>query len=554
MKKKKKRVVASIRAIFLVVVMVITGLNLGDAGVVGAVATPASNNASIVACAINADKTTVSVVANAPGLPASDDGLYYLFEEPTFSAGLTGTYVAAVPRNSTVTFTFDLLKNQAGSRLYKKFAVATKQGGQWVQLSTACYITNPEAIATKTMPRTVTNSKKGLHIDPSRLLSNELTDLGVQHAAYNIPVANILGPTTNASYPTINYTYNGKAYQFNGLVVAEYDFVFSNLSRKGISTTAILLNNYSPAYLNLIHPLSRDGSVCPYYAFNAADASGVEYLAAIGSFLAQRYNGADVNKGKVDNWVVGNEVTARTQWNYISSMSLEAYVEEYAKAVRLFYTAIKSENANANVLISIDQQWDRNRGGTDNYDGKDLVYAFNNNIRSKGNIDWGIACHPHPVPLTWAPFWALPANYARMNLVTHAETSKFLTMQNIEVITDMMCKPELISSTGQVRNIYVTEAGYTSTQGQEYQAAAFTYGYLQAAYNQYIDAFIVSNETDSAAEIPQGLAFGVTNMDGSHKLVYDYYKYINTANAQAYMDNARAIIGISDWGQVIFPR
>lgn len=514
----------------------------------------AAANASIVVCGINADGKTATVVANAPTLPASDDNVFYLFEAPTYAGGLTGNYIASVPINTTVTFQFDLLKGQATSRLFSKFTIAVKQGGQWVPISNTCYLTNPEAIATKTTARTVTGSKKGLHIDPTKLASNELTDLGVKHATYNIPLSYIIGPTTNASYPTINYTYNGKTYQFNGLTIAEYDFVFSNLAKRGISASAILLNQYTGASTHLVHPLARDGFVCSYYAFNTAEPAGVEHIAAIGSFLAQRYNGSNPKIGKVDNWIIGNEVTARTQWNYIQNMSLEAYVEEYAKAVRLFYTAIKSENATANIYVSIDQQWDRNRGGTDNYDGKDLLNAFNANISSKGNIDWGVACHPHPVPLTWAPFWALPANYARMGLISHGETTKFLTMENIEVLTDFMCKPEMISSTGQVRSIIASEVGYTSTQGQEYQAAAFTYGYLQAAHNQHIDAFIVTNQTDSPIEMAQGLSYGLSATDGSHKLIYDFYKNIDTPNAGAYTESARNIIGLSDWGQVLHAR
>ena len=51
--------------------------------------------------------------------------------------------------------------------------------------------------------------------------------------------------------------------------------------------------------------LSRDGSAY-YYGFNAAEEDGVELLAAVGSFLAQRYR--DTTCGTVMNWIVGNEV------------------------------------------------------------------------------------------------------------------------------------------------------------------------------------------------------------------------------------------------------
>ena len=157
-----------------------------------------------------------------------------------------------------------------------------------------------------------------------------------------------------------------------------------------------------------------------------------------------------------------------------------------------------------------------------------------------------------PLPLTWAPYWTTGAYYK--NLVKHNVNSAYVTMENIEVLTDYMCRPELLAPNGQVRSIIATEVGYTDSQGQDMQAAAFVHGYLQAENNQHIDAFILSRETDVAAEIGQGLAFGVTNVDGSPKLIYDYYKYIDTPNAGPYMDQAKAMMGISDWSQVLTAR
>ena len=64
-------------------------------------------------------------------------------------------------------------------------------------------------------------------------------------------------------------------------MVSEYDYAFSTLTEKGIVTTAILLNDKSEDYPQMIHPLSRDGNAY-YYAFNAAEEEGSEYLAAVG--------------------------------------------------------------------------------------------------------------------------------------------------------------------------------------------------------------------------------------------------------------------------------
>ncbi|MDD2970751.1 MAG: DUF5722 domain-containing protein [Lachnospiraceae bacterium] len=535
----KKKLTAMVSALILTVALALSGLVTPTAGTAEA----AGYGASIVQCTISG--SNVAVVASASSVPASDDGLFYLVQVPLYAAGLNGNVVAQAPAGAQAAFSVPLNKGQANSALLSRFVVAVKQGGQLVQASEGCYVTNPEACASHTTGRTVTG-KKGLCVDPNKIQGGELADLGIKQAIYNIPLANICGPTTNGSYPTINYSYNGKNYQFNGLCVAEYDLVFKTLTNKGIATTAVLLGNYTAAYADIIHPLARDGSVCPYYAFNTAEQAGAEHLAAIGSFLAQRYS--NTGHGKVDNWVIGNEVTARTQWNYIAIGDLNTYAAEYAKAVRLFYNSIKSENGQANIYVSIDQQWDRNRNDPGNFDGRDLLTAFNASMSSQGNIDWGVACHPHPVPLTNAAFWANNAYYK--NLVKHSTNSPFLTMENMEVLTDFLCQPAMVSPYGQVRSVICSEVGYPAAQGEQAQAAAVVFGYTAAASNQHIDAFLLTRQTDTPAEIAQGLPHGLDDMSGNHRLAYEYYKNADGPNAAAYVGNASTIMGYNILGAI----
>jgi len=535
----KKKIISFVSAVLLTATLALSGVMTPTANVAQA----AGYGATIVQCAISG--SNVAVAASASSVPASDDGLFYLVQVPLYAPGVSGTVVAQAPAGAQAAFSVPLNKGQANSALLSRFVVAVKQGGQLVQASEGCYVTNPEACATHTAGRTITG-KKGLLVDPNKIQGGELADLGIKQAIYNIPLANICGPTTNGSYPTINYSYNGKNYQFNGLCVAEYDLVFKTLSNKGIAVTAVLLGNLTPAHADIIHPLARDGAACPYYAFNTAEQAGVEHLAAIGSFLAQRYS--NTGHGKVDNWIIGNEVTARTQWNYMATTGIDAYTAEYAKAVRLFYNAIKSENGQANVYVSIDQQWDRNRNDPANYDGRDLLTIFNSNISAQGNIDWGVACHPHPVPLTNAAFWTNSAYYK--NLVKHSTNSPFLTMENIEVLTDYLCQPTLISPTGQVRSVLCSEVGYPAAQGEQAQAAAAVFGYTAAASNQHVDAFILSRQTDTPAEIAQGLPHGLDPLGGGHRLAYEYYKNADGPNAAAYVNNASAIMGYNILGAI----
>lgn len=504
-------------------------------------------------CLINAENTAkVNLDYSVPYVPISDDDYYYLFELSTYETEHGSEYVDKVSKwKEDSYFTFNLNHGSASSRLFSKFVIAVLIDGQFVDISRGHYITNPEAIARYTSPHETSSSIKGLIIDPAKLSGREIEDLGVKHAAYNIPIGYILGETTNAAYPTVYYNYNGKTYAFNGQRIAEFDLVFSTLTKKGVVTTVVLLNDRNRAYPQLIHPNARGGSA-PYYMFNAADESGCEYLEAVATFLANRYSGS--GKGKISNWVVGNEINARVAWNYMDYTSVEEYASAYADAFRIFYNGIKSVNAEANVYISLDQLWNRNQSSTNSYDAKDVLDAFNADITLRGNIDWGLAHHPYPVPLTWPKFWSMQLPYSAMNLVRDSVDTPYVTIQNIHVLTDYMQRSEMLSPDGKVRSIAITEIGFGSDHGEELQAAAFAYAYKIAENNQYIDMFILNKQADMAVEIAQGLSLGINRSNGGHKYIYNVFKHIDTSSGDEVTEFAKSYIGISSWSEVITSR
>ena len=505
-----------------------------------------SDFANIVSCRIDTETGKIKVVAESNGIPESDDKYYYLFAMNTYETTLSedAEYLNRSYKNDVVELTASLNYNTASSRLYKKFVVAIKKDGAYVMLNTPQYITNPEAIAKYSSVYQTPASKKGLLVDPNKLRGTELDDLGVKQAAYNIPVSRLLGPSTNSAYPTIHYNYNGETYAFNGQVVAEYDLVFSTLTAKGICATAIILNNYTSTYTQLIHPKSRGVSSASYYMFNGAEESGVEYMAAIGSFLAERYSGD--KHGRISNWIIANEINARKEWNYMEYTDVSTYVEEYAKAFRVFYTAIKSVSSSAKVYMPVDQQWDRNLKNDTNYDGRDIVDEFNRNIKEKGNIDWGLAQHPYNVPLTETCPWK------SSKYITHSSDTSFISMGNIEVLVNYMNQDAYLNPDGEVRSILLSEQGYSSQGGEANQAAAFAYAYYKAEAYEDIDGFLLNRQTDAPEEVAQGLSFGLNHVGGStRKQIYNVFKYIDTSEHAAYTDFAKAIIGISDWNEII---
>ena len=63
-------------------------------------------------------------------------------------------------------------------------------------------------------------------------------------------------------------------------------------------------------------------------------------------------------------------------------------------------------------------------------------------------------------------------------------------MQNINVITNFLQKEEMLTADGEVRPVILSELGYSSSQGEINQAAAFAYAYYAAENNPYINAIL----------------------------------------------------------------
>ena len=281
-------------------------------------------------------------------------------------------------------------------------------------------------------------------------------------------------------------------------------------------------------------------------------SQGAESIAALMSFLASRYSNPAT--GLITNWIIGNEVNNNNPWYFAGNFNVTNFALEYEKAFRMCYNAIKSENANARVLTCIDQRWNWEDGTANQYGAKKFIDAFNVDVASHGNIDWGVAWHPHPVPLTAARFWDMPANYKRMNLIDHTPNTRMINPQNMEVFTSYMSQPTFLAPNGQVRYIIISEILFNSmTSDEATQAASFAYAYKLAEKNPLIKGFIVHRTVDNVYEKnADKIACGLYNCDGNGlattpKMMYDVFKYIDTPQSAAYTQFALPLIGASSW-------
>ncbi|MBR1622941.1 MAG: hypothetical protein IJ675_03410 [Pseudobutyrivibrio sp.] len=481
-----------------------------------------------------------NVVVASSGSASSEDGLYHLVASDVYQTAPVGADVAQVPVSAAATFTFPLGQGTEASVLYKKFTVCVLKGGALSPVSNSMFITNPEAIATHSTRR-VENGKKGLLADASsaNMGMRSLATLGAKQATVTLELSKISGGSGTP------YVYNGKTYNFNTRYISAYDNFLGRLNSQGVQVSMILVVD-AAAQAEFINPLSYSGlGAHTYYGLNATNAEGAELLAAAGSFITARWSGNPYFGmiAKVDNFIIGNEVNAWYQWNYMNAGSMANYTKQYADAFRVLYTAIKSENANANVYVCTDHQWGFSQSQV--YGARAFLTEFNNDIRSQGNIDWRLAFHAYNYPLTSTVAWAPNSNVQR------SQSTRFVSVYNIDVVTDFLSQPELLSPSGAVRTVKLSEQGYTSMAGEDQQAAAVVYSILVANNNSHIDGIILSREKDDPViEMPQGLANGLMDTSNHAKMSYSFYQNAESADVIA---QASAIAGV-DLTSTLAPR
>mgnify|MGYP000156471848 FL=1 len=498
---------------------------------------------------ITADKENISVTVDSSGDSTGTDGSIYIFEIKPYQNDLSGRWdplaKGSIGKNQKLTF--PLHAGPGELRLYSAFVPAVKVGSRYVMISDRRYLENPEIVAEDQSPA-LNPGKKGLRVDPNLL--DDALSLNIKHAGVDIPTQRFFG---NGIY----YTYENKTYKINKELIDQLDAEVKRLSDSGVAVTAILLNAWNNTVSELnpmgVKELPKDQAM--YYGFNVESEGGFRAVKAMASFLAKRYNGRQ-GHGKITNWVVGNEINNQ-YWNYMGDLDVSAYTVKFQRAFRVFYTAMKSVSANDNVMFSIDHYWNMlpEAAPVGKYKGKDILLAFHNYETIEGYMDYGLALHPYPYPMTSPNFW----DDDKTGKVNDTMDSPVVNFKNLHVITDFMQMDSMRNQKGQVRKIFLTEEGFTSTQGGKDksidQAAAVAYSYFIADNNPYITAYLMSRQEDSVDETKNGLAFGLSKIVNNKlvpKRAHEVFKYIDNASAtEGTADFARAVIGIDSWDQLI---
>lgn len=515
--------------------------------------------AHIYECAISGDQIVIDgKMEGSFSDPAYYDNYLYLFEQKPYQRDLKGRtdYAAWITKGDALHFSIPLNHGTQSDRLYSSFVVAVYDGEEYIQVSNEVYVTNPEVMAKYTEPYKTGQTKKGLLIQTTQSMIADAFELGVNHVIVNIPFSHILGSG-------IEYTYDGKTYHFSSEVLAVYDDTIRRMSEKNMTVTAVLLNDWNNATPQLYYPgvKRQPAGTANYYGFHVATEEGFETLKAIAAFLTERYSSLQSPYGRVSNWVIGNEINNQL-WNYMGPMSLEQYMEEYVRAFRVFYTAIRSTSSTSRVFFSTDYNWLHEADGRLKYNAKDVLDTFNSMVVPGGPMDWELAYHPYSIPMVEPEFW----NDAETGLIKNDASSPVVNMINLKVLTDYLQQPQFLMQNGKPRHVILSEQGFTSQshsrgEVEELQAAAIAYAYYLADSNSLIDAFIMSRQVDAPSEVAASCSFGLWSCDMSkpndivptmRKQSWTVYKNIDDRKRTLETtEKYKKYIGIEKWSDVI---
>lgn len=465
-------------------------------------------------------QNTFQFTATVKKRVASSDDFYYLCQVDPYTDKKVRV-ITQVPKDTKIKITMPAVSDDGTNLIEGKYALCIKSGSKYKLITKSSYISNPKMAATYTAPFPTSASKKGIQGADGQ------SDLGVSHSLINIPFTDVIAKGKSG----VPYEYNGKTYYFKA---NPYVGTIKRCNRDNITISAVFLMPWDDDLQSLITKKGRKPLAANYYALNMEQKAARETIEAAFMYLAELYSREDCH---LDNWILGNEVNVPNPWNFAGNMSYNSYVANYAHAFRTLYYAAVSHNQNARVYISLDHNW---TGSGSAYGAKDFMVNFNKELKAQNkSIRWNLAYHAYPVPLTASAFW-------NNTLATDSADSRYVTLKNLTVLTKFVKK-----KFGSKTRIILSEQGFTSTAGENTQAAAIAYGYYKAEFNSMIDAYIIRSDIDNEVETAQGLKMGLRNIDGTHKVAYNVFKYMDTPQYETYTNWCLQTIGKASWKKAV---
>lgn len=435
-------------------------------------------------------------------------------------------------------------------RLLSKWAIfeRTSSGG----LRLVSHARYPDSVQScLDRPETVLKNKKGLGgVHPNDFIS-DFDDLDLGSATLNMYITLFTYLTPGSG--RIAHEYGGKTYYFDeDYIVNNLDRVLLEARRRDMAVAAILLvQPASSAVDNSLGRLLTDPScnggtlIMP----NMTSPESVNCFAAVTDFLAQRYCRQDDMYGRVDKWIVLNEVDAASTWANAGTRPMHVLTDYYIKVLRLVYSIVRQYDSNTEVLASFTHSWTALSG---DYPVRDMLGIINGMGKAEGDYRWGLAYHTYPWDLLNPRCWECPNS-------TFSMDTPCVSFRNLEVIDKWIFMPENMYLGSRKRSLWLSEAGINSRSYSdadlEEQAAGTAYAWKKIEAMDGVDAHQWHNWFDNVGDGSGALLglrkFPDSQYAGAPKPAWHVYQAAGTEREDEVFDRYLEVIGIGDWDIIV---
>ena len=440
----------------------------------------------------------------------------------------SGELTALVPCDQT----------NASSLLKQRLQLVQIIDGAYQPISAAKYV-EVDSIADHGPPPPL-RAAKGLTGITPRLTVDHLRQLGIQHASVNLVITGLISHVHRPGWT--KQTIMAREWWVNQSRLEHLDRNVRIVCDAGAVAAAIILIPTSARQRSpLAHPESSNAGT--YAMPDLTSQESIQRYAATIQLLAERYAGAHPEFGRIDHWIVHNEVDYGWQWTNMGKQPMEVYLEHYVRSMRLIDAATRRHNPHARVFISLTHRWNtRDSRPWQTYAPKQMLSTLIRWSKLEGDFPWGIAYHPYPQSLWRGDFW-------NDQDVDDDFDTPLITLKNLQVLDRFMKQPSSRFIDGSIRPLICSEQGFhcdeNDPQQLEIQAAALLRTWSKLRQCPTVLAFDYHRPSDHPDE--GGLRLGLRGLPskdnplGNPKPGWEVYSAIGTDREKELIDQYRHV-------------
>ncbi len=440
-------------------------------------------------------------------------------------------------------------------RIYSRWVLLKGDGEEsFDRVSSMQWASDISQVALNNLEEEKSSTLKGLDGLTTRTVSNfqDLEDLDIKNMKMNLLLNGVLSLNPTG----LSHEFNGKTYYINEQFIYGFDERIKKCTEAGIKPSFVLLIPYlQNEELKRIfdHP---DAFLGNYSMANVTSPEGIEYYTALIDFLAERYSRPDQEFGRLDQWIIHNEVDAHTNWTHAGQKPVELYTQIYDRSMRMVHYTIRKHNPTAKVFASFTKHFNSKASSNQNFKSRDVLDTQLRLNKKEGDYEWNIGWHAYPTNLFNPLVWRDSKTLTQFNYNTPE-----ITPRNIEMIDSYVRQKNALYNGKKVRTVLLSENGFNSNPNsnpnanETTQSAAIAY-FWKKVHNRLpaIENIQYHRWVDNAN---LDLSFGLwTRLEGTFdgfdekKESWYVWEAAGTANEDSFFEPYKAVIGINDWSDI----